>query len=429
MAALIRALPLLLLAGSAGAQELLDRVVAVVDDDIVTARELEQRARIIEQQLQQARTAPPPRAELLAQVLDYMVAARLQLREAERRGLELPAAEVDRHLAELAARNQLSPAAFRREVERGGIRYRNFRAYIREQLLTQRLQQFESRRLVQVTEADIDHFLRLHEGRLHQDVRYRLRHLLVAVPRQSGPEGVARARRRAEALRARALAGEPFAGLAVAESDGRNALAGGDLGWRTAADLPAVAAGEVPGLEPGGTTAVLRSPSGFHLFHLEAREGGGAQVTVRQVRARHILLRPNALIDDDEARARLGVLRERVGTGEAFAALARSHSDDTASAVNGGDLGWRSPGELDPTFEEQLDRLAPGAVSAPFRTRFGWHLAQAVERREIDGTAQTLRQRALNHLAQGRAGEALELWLRRLRENAYIRILLDGADA
>ncbi len=428
MAALIRALPLLLAAGGASAQELLDRVVAVVDDDIVTARELEQRARIIEKQLRQARTAPPPRDELLAQVLDYMVAGRLQLGQAERRGLELPAAEVDRHLAELAARNRLSPEAFRREVERGGIRYRSFRAYIREQLLTQRLQQLESRRLVQVTEADIDHFLRLHGDRLHEDVRYRLRHLLVAVPRQSGPRGVERARARAEALRARALAGEPFAGLAVAESDGRNALSGGDLGWRTAAELPAVAAEEVPALEVGGTTGALRSSSGFHLFHLDAREGG-ARVTVRQTRARHILLRPNAMIDDDEARARLAALRERVAAGEAFADLARSHSDDTASAVDGGDLGWRSPGELDPAFEEQLGRLAPGAVGAPFRTRFGWHLAQVEERREVDETAQTLRQRALNHLARGRAGEAIELWLRRLRENAYIRILLHGADA
>ena len=429
MAALIRALPLLLLAGSAGAQELLDRVVAVVDDDIVTARELEQRARIIEQQLSQARTAPPPRAELLAQVLDYMVAGRLQLRQAERRGLELPAAAVDRHLAELAARNRMSPQAFRREVERGGIRYRSFRGYIREQLLTQRLQQLESRRLVQVTEADIDHFLRLHEGLLHQDVRYRLRHILVEVPRQSGPQGVARARGRAERLRARALAGEPFAGLAVAESDGRNALSGGDLGWRTAAELPAVAAEAVPALAAGGTTAVLRSPSGFHLFHVDALEGG-AQVTVRQTRARHILLRPNALIDDAEARARLDALRARVEAGESFADLARSHSDDTASAVDGGDLGWRSPGELEPAFEEQLERLAPDAVSAPFRTRFGWHLAQVAARRDVDETAQTLRQRALNHLARGRAGEAIELWLRRLRENAYIRILLHGgADA
>ena len=150
---------------------------------------------------------------------------------------------------------------------------------------------------------------------------------------------------------------------------------------------------------------------------------------MRQTRARHILLRPNALIDDDEARARLDALRARVEAGEPFADLARSHSDDTASAVDGGDLGWRSPGELEPAFEEQLERLAPDAVSAPFRTRFGWHLAQVAARRDVDETAQTLRQRALNHLARGRAGEAIELWLRRLRENAYIRILLHGADA
>lgn len=429
MVALIRgaALAAMLAAGAATA-ELLDRGVVVVNDDIITEAELEQRLRIIAKQIEQAGTAVPPRRQLQAQVLEYMVVSRLQEQIARRRGVTVPVDMVRQEMLQLAQRNKMTPQQFEREVERSGIRYQAFVRYFYEQMLTQRLQQVESRRLVRVTEEEVDNFLRLQGELLRTGVRYRIGHILIALPSRAGAADVTQARQKAVALRSRIEAGERFASLAVAESDGRNALKGGDLGWRSAAELPEIAAEAITGMEAGEVTAPLRSPSGFHLFQLAAKEDG-EQIMVRQTRPRHILIRTHAMMDATEAQARLRTLKRRAEAGEPFEELARAHSDDTASAVDGGDLGWRSPGELDPYFEERMERLPAQGVSEPFETRFGWHIVQVLERREVDETEQTRRQRALNHLAQSRVNEAIEIWLRQLLEDAYVHYLVDFQDA
>ena len=428
MAALRRLLCALALAVPAGAAaQLLDRVVVVIGDEIITQSEFEQRARIVVQQLRRAQIPLPDEDEFLRQVLDAMVVGRLQLQYAQERGIGLDEGEVERQTEQLAQSNGLSVAEFERQVERSGIRYADFRSYLRERALVDQLQYIVSRQRVQVSDAEIESFLRLGEDLLERDARYRVRHILVAVPSQSAAGEIDAARARAERIRAQAAEGEPFAALAVRYSDGQNALEGGDLGWKTSAELPALAAGEIVQLEAGQSTGVIRSSSGFHLFQLEAKEGGG-EVRVQQTRARHILLRPHALVGDEEARTQLSLLRDRAAGGETFDALARAHSDDTASAVDGGDLGGRSPGELDPVVENQMSRLKPGQVSAPFQTRFGWHIVMVDDRREVDSTEQTLRQRAINHIANSRVGDTMELWLRQLREQAYIQYLLPGAD-
>ena len=429
MVALIRgaALAAMLAAGAATA-ELLDRGVVVVNDDIITEAELEQRLRIIAKQIEQAGTAVPPRRQLQAQVLEYMVVSRLQEQIARRRGVTVPVDMVRQEMLQLAQRNKMTPQQFEREVERSGIRYQAFVRYFYEQMLTQRLQQVESRRLVRVTEEEVDNFLRLQGELLRTGVRYRIGHILIALPSRAGAADVTQARQKAVALRSRIEAGERFASLAVAESDGRNALKGGDLGWRSAAELPEIAAEAITGMEAGEVTAPLRSPSGFHLFQLAAKEDG-EQIMVRQTRPRHILIRTHAMMDATEAQARLRTLKRRAEAGEPFEELARAHSDDTASAVDGGDLGWRSPGELDPYFEERMERLPAQGISEPFETRFGWHIVQVLERREVDETEQTRRQRALNHLAQSRVNEAIEIWLRQLLEDSYVHYLVDFQDA
>lgn len=429
MVALIRGAALAaMLAAGAAAAELLDRGVVVVNDDIITEAELEQRLRIIAKQIEQAGTAVPPRRQLQAQVLEYMVVSRLQEQIARRRGVTVPVDMVRQEMLQLAQRNKMTPQQFEREVERSGIRYQAFVRYFYEQMLTQRLQQVESRRLVRVTEEEVDNFLRLQGELLRTGVRYRIGHILVALPSRAGAADVTQARQKAVALRGRIEAGERFASLAVAESDGRNALKGGDLGWRSAAELPEIAAEAITGMKAGEVTAPLRSPSGFHLFQLAAKEDG-EQIMVRQTRPRHILIRTHAMMDATEAQARLRTLKRRAEAGEPFEELARAHSDDTASAVDGGDLGWRSPGELDPYFEERMERLPAQGISEPFETRFGWHIVQVLERREVDETEQTRRQRALNHLAQSRVNEAIEIWLRQLLEDAYVHYLIDFQDA
>ena len=423
MVPLIRcAVFILALGGGAAAAQLLDRVVAVVEDDIITQAELQERVEIVAKQIQQGGTPLPPRDQLIAQVLEYMVIARLQLQLAKKRGLSLPPDAVPNELKSLAERNGMDPQAFQIQVERAGIRFSSFYNYLHEQMLTQHLQQLESRRLVYVTEDEIDNFLRLHADRLQTDTRYELAHILIAVPGQTGPAELGRLRDKAQRLAERVRGGERFASLALTESDGRNALDGGNIGWRSASELPGFSADAIAKLNPGQVTDPLRSPSGFHLFYLTDREGGG-QIMVNQTNARHILIRTSAIVDDNEARAQLNTLKDRIEGGDRFENLARSHSDDIASAADGGSLGWTSPGTLDPYFEAQMNRLEINGISEPFRTSFGWHIVQVVERRRVDETRSALRTRALNHLARSRVNDEIEIWLRRLLNNSYIRYL------
>ncbi|HHQ41118.1 MAG TPA: molecular chaperone SurA, partial [Chromatiales bacterium] len=223
---------------------------------------------------------------------------------------------------------------------------------------------------------------------------------------------------------ARARAGEDFAALAVAHSDGQKALEGGDLGWRKADELPSIFADVVPRMEPGEVSGVIRSPSGFHIVKLLEVRGDEPHV-VEQVRLRQILLRPGELLSEEEARLRLEQLRERVLAGEPFEALARAHSEDAASAARGGDMGWLAPAELPPQVAEAIRGLGPGEVSRPFRTPAGWHLVQLVERRRSDDTEAYRRARARKLLRQRKVEERLQLWLRRLRDEAYVELRLD----
>ena len=408
-------------AGSAAA-ELLDRVVAVVEEDIITQGELQERVEIVAKQIEQSGTPLPPRDQLIAQVLEYMVIARLQLQLAAKREISLPPEAVANELRSLAQRNGMDVRQFRDQVERAGIRFSSFYNYLHEQMLTQHLQQMESRRLVRVTEDEIDNFIRLHADRLQTDTRYRLAHILIAVPRQPNPTEIGRLRGKAQRLAERVRGGERFASLALTESDGRNALNGGDIGWRSAAELPSFAADAIGKLETGQVTDPLRSPSGFHLFYVADLEGG-EQIMVNQTRSRHILIRTSAIVDDHEARAQLDTLKDRIEGGDQFEELARSHSDDIASAADGGSLGWTSSGMLDPYFEEQMNRLEINGISEPFRTSFGWHIVQVLERRRVDETKSALRTRALNQLARSRVNDEIEIWLRRLLNNSYVRYM------
>ncbi len=423
MVTLIRctAVVLALSAGAATA-ELLDQVVVVVEEDIITQSELEERVRIIGKQIQQGGMPMPPQSQLMAQVLEYMVVARLQIQFAEKRGISLPPDAVLKEIQTMASRNGMDPRQFQRQIEREGIRFESFYSYLYEQLLTQHVQQIESRRLVRVTEDEINNFLRLHADRLQTDNRYRLNHILVTASRQMTLEEQMQIQAKVQALAGRVRGGEGFSSLALTESDGRNALSGGDLGWRVEAELPSFAADAIVKLEIGEVTDPLRSPSGFHLFYLADKEGG-EQVMVNQTRSRHILIRTNALVDNREALAQLDTLKDRIEGGDHFEDLARSRSDDIASAADGGNLGWTSPGMLDPYFEEQMNRLEINEISEPFQTSFGWHIVQVLERRRVDETESTLRTRALNHLARSRVNDEIEIWLRRMLNNSYVRYM------
>jgi peptidyl-prolyl cis-trans isomerase SurA len=304
-------------------------------------------------------------------------------------------------------------------VEAGGMDFGAFREDTRNQIKLARLRQAEVVNRISVTEQEIDNFLEGQAGALAQRSDVYLRHILIATPEGASPDVVERAEAKATDLVAQLRGGADFAESALIHSDGRQALEGGDLGWLAMSEVPSLAQEAAVSLGRGEVSDPIRSASGYHIFMVEDYKGGDRQL-ITQTHARHILIKTNEVVSDADARTRLEQLRFRLVGGEDFAALARSHSDDTGSAIKGGDLGWVNPGDTVARFEEQMNELAAGEISAPFQSPFGWHLLQVLERREFDNTETMLRSKAQEALRERKADEATELWLRRLRDEAYV---------
>lgn len=427
-AALLLAVALPLPGHAAARVTELNRIVAVVDDNVITTRELDGRMATILTRLRESRTPLPSDEVLQRQVLERMVVERIQLDRARRAGIEVDDELLNRTVASIARDNQLTIEQFRTVLEKDGIEFARFREEIRNEMLITRLRQREVDNRIKVSPQEVDEFLAKRAETVEQNAEYHLSHLLVALPDAASPAQVQAARAEAEALLARLRAGADFRALAVARSDGPQALEGGDLGWRKGAELPTLFADVVPGLDEGGVSGLIRSPSGFHIVKLNARRGEPVH-EIEQTHARHILIRTNELVSDFDARERLLKLHDRIGGGEDFATLARIHSEDTGSAVKGGDLGWANPGTFVPAFEEAIGKLQPGRTSEPFKSVFGWHVVQVLERRRHDDTAEYLRNQAHNLLRQRKIQEEEQAWIRRLRDEAFVELRLDDGES
>ncbi|MGQ9660171.1 MAG: peptidylprolyl isomerase [Thermochromatium sp.] len=402
----------------------LDAIVAVVNDDVVVRSELEREIALVIPQLNQRGTPLPPPEQLRKQVLDRLILKHLQQQRAKELGLKVDEATLEEALQGIASRNGLSLDELKETLEAGGIRFEDFREDTRAQILISRLQQQEVVRKIRVSEPEIDRFLAREAGRLIEREQVRLQHILIALPDNPTPEQVKRAEDKAKALVARLRAGEDFAAVAVRESDGRNALEGGDLGWFEMGAVPSLVSDLVYTMAEGEISEPLRSPSGFHIIRLSGIKAA-APKDVTQTRVRHILIRTNEIVSDADARQRLLQLRERLLNGEDFSTLAQANSDDTGSALKGGELGWVDPGDLAPEFETQMNALAVGEISEPFKTPFGWHLIKVEERRQQSAGEDMLRLKAREALQRRKAEEATEEWLRQLRDEAYVEIRLD----
>jgi peptidyl-prolyl cis-trans isomerase SurA len=414
----------LLLSANTPLAETLNRVVAVVNDDVILESELSSRETMIVEQLRQQQAQLPSRSSLRKQVLDRLVLENLQLQLAERSGIRVDDETLNSNLRNLAKQNGMTLTEFREVLEKDGFDYAAFREEFRDQIIMNRVRQEMVDKRVQVTEQEVDQLLASAASFNDQDREYRLAHILVSVPEAASPEQVQAARKRAEDILARLRAGADFEQTAIAESDGQQALSGGDLGWRRTGQLPSFFTDVVGQLERGQVSELIRSPSGFHIVKIMDIRGEERHL-IKQTHARHILLRPDALVSDAEAENRLRQLRERIEHGEDFATLARSHSQDPGSASEGGDLGWVTPGEMVPEFEQAMDQLANGQISEPVQSRFGWHLIQVLERREHDDTAEYRRNRARESIRQRKTDEELEIWLRRLRDESYVEYIVD----
>ncbi|MBK5964624.1 molecular chaperone SurA [Thiocystis minor] len=408
-----------------GAEEL-DAIVAVVNDDVVVRSELSREVSLVLPQLRQQGTAEPPRAQLEKQVLDRLILKRLQRQRAKELGIEVDEATLNEALTNIAGRNNLSLEELQTTLEAGGIRFADFREDTRTQILTSRLQSQEVVNKITITDQEIDRFLAKESSRLIEREQVRLQHILVALPENPTPEQVKTAEAKANRLVAQLRQGADFGEMAVRESDGRNALEGGDLGWFEMGAVPVLIGDLAISMAEGEISNPLSNSSGFHIIKMREIKGAAAQ-NVTQTKARHILIRTNEIVSDDDAKRRLAQLRERILGGEDFATLARAHSDDTGSALKGGDLGWVNPGDTVPEFEEAMTALAIGTTSEPFKSSFGWHLVQVQERRSQDASIDILRVKAREALQRRKAEEATEEWLRRLRDEAYVEIRLDQA--
>ena len=408
----------LLLVARPGASAELDRVAAVVNGDAILVSEVERRFHHLVFDLRQSAARLPGRDALVRRSLDELILERLQLGIAEELGLRVSEDRVDRTIETIARRHDATVDDLRRSMEAGGIPFSDFRDRIRNDLLVEGVRRQEVLNRIRVSDEEVARYLALPHQAPAQGDEYLVGHILIS---RGNDDAAARAT--AEEVLRRLRAGGSFAALARRHSSGGRAREGGTLGWLPAANLPSLFADLIPALAPGDTSDVIESSNGFHIVRLlDSRRAG--QVMVRQTHAAHILVTLKPLVSDEDARQRLERLRGRIVQGEDFGELARFHSDDTASAVRGGDLGWLNPGDTTPDFEAVMDGLSEGELSRPFKTSWGWHILRVIARRDHDNTEEVRRAQARNAIFQRKANEELVAWLGELRDNAFVRIRL-----
>jgi len=405
-------------------EALLDRVVAVVNDEAITQFEVAEQRRSVLMQMREAKVSPPSPDVLDRQVLERLITERALLQFAKETGVRVDDTAVERTVQRIAQENKLSPDEFRKVLERENIPYAKYREDIRREITLQRLREREVESRVAASDAEVDQFLATSAAREGGDVEYLLSHILVSVPEQSSPEQVAARQQRAVTALQQVKTGGDFAQVAASFSDAQDALTGGNLGWRSAARLPTVFVEVVRGLDKGGVSNVLRSPAGFHIVRLVDVRDRNTPTIVDQTRVRHILIRVSETVADADARVRIDRVKDRLDSGAKFEDIARVNSED-GSAAKGGELGWVNPGDTVPEFEQAMNRLALGETSGPVRTQFGWHLIRVEERRQQDVTKDRQREQARTAIRQRKADEQFQEFVRQTRDRAYVEYKAD----
>lgn len=403
---------------------LVDRVVAVVNDEVITRYELNQQKRAILMQLQRQGVTPPADADLDAQVLERFINERVQLQHAKEVNVGAPEETVNAALQNVAAQNKVSMTQFAQMLRNDGLTIEQFRDELKTQIILDRVRDREVDSRVVVTDAEIDAYLATSKLQGALQSEYQLAHVLVLVPEQATPEQVNARRARAEEALKQINAGTAFAQVAAAFSDTNDAAQGGALGWRKADRLPTIYADAAEKLPVGGTSGVLRSANGFHILRVLDKKSGQVEKTVvEQNKVRHILVRVNELVGEAEAKAKIDRLKDRIAGGGKFEEVAKLNSEDS-SAPRGGELGWLSPGETVGEFEAAMKAAAPKTVVGPIRTQFGFHLIEVMERRNQDVTTERTRLAARAAIRERKSDEAYQSWLREVRDRATIEIKL-----
>lgn len=412
-----------LLSGTAAQAEVrpLDRVAAIVDNDVVMYSQLRQRLHEVQQSIAKRGSGLPPEDVLRQQVLERLVVENIQLQIGERSGIRISDEELSQAMATIAQRNGLSLEEFQQALTQDGLSFADARDQVRREMIISRVRQRRVAERVQVSEQEVKNFLASDLGKMQLSEEYRLANILIPVPDSASPADLQEAGNQATDIYQQLQRGADFAQLAITRSASETALEGGEMGWRKAAQLPPPFDSMIGALQAGEVTEPVRTPGGFIILKLLEKRGGGAQLR-DEVHVRHILIKPSEIRSEAEARQLTERLYQRISAGEDFATLAKSFSEDPGSALNGGDLNWIDPNSLVPEFREVMAHSANGELSRPFKTPYGWHILQVLDRRATDSSEQFREQQALNLLHNRKYDEELQTWLRQIRDEAYVEI-------
>ena len=403
----------------------LDRVVAVVNDDVILKSELDARTTDVEKQVLARNTPLPPLDVLQKQVLDQMILTRIELQQAAGRGITVSDDNLNQALSRIASNAGVTLDQLPDDLKKQGIDYAVFRQDLRDQIVVQNLQQQVLSDQLHITQQELDDQMRADQSGGDSDTAYHLSQILVALPLNPTPEQVAAGHKKADEIYQKLKGGADFAATAVAYSDDQQALKGGDFGWRKGSELPTIFANVVPQMKAGDFSTPIQSVSGFHIVKLDEVKQGAGGATITQTHARHILIRSGALLTEAQAKAKIQAIYQQLKGGADFAKLAEENSADPGSAKQGGDLGWLDPGATVPEFDATMNKLQPGDISEPFQTQFGWHIVQVLGRRQAQQTDESRRNLAYQAIYNRKSEDVIQHWLSELKDSAFIEYHLD----
>jgi len=401
----------------------MDRIVAIVDQVVITEKELADRIKSVSAQLEKQGTELPPPAILEKQILERMITDRLQLQFASQTGLRVDDNQLDKTIERIAGQNKMDIPAFKKALQEDGIQYRKFREDIRNEITLARLREREVDNRINITESEIDSFISMQSASNSTD-EFEISHILIRAAEDTTPEDLKKLRAKADDALSQLQAGKDFAKISASFSDAPNALEGGSLGWKNGSQIPALFLEALKPLKTGEASQVLRSPNGFHILKVTNRRGGSSPLVVGQTHVRHILIKFSEVVSEKDAMTRMLDIKERLDNGGKFEDLARQYSDD-GSAKSGGDLSWVNPGDTVPEFEKTMNALAPGEISNIIKTQFGLHVMQVIERRNQDMSKEAARIKARQEIRARKSDEAFQDWVRELRDRAFVELRLE----
>jgi peptidyl-prolyl cis-trans isomerase SurA len=402
----------------------IDRIVAIVDQTVVTEQELESRIRTVTAQLQKQGTELPAENILRKQILERLISDTLQLQYAAQSGLKVDDSQLDKTIERIAEQNQLTLTEFADALAKDGVSMGKFRGDIRNEITIARLREREVDSRINVSESEIDNFLTTQASSNENQDEYEIAHILIRTPEEGATEDVQKAKAKVDEVIKALQAGTNFAKVSASFSDAPNALEGGSLGWKSSTQMPALFLDALKNMQVGTVSEVLRSPNGFHILKLISKRGGSSPLVIEQTHARHILIKLSEVTSENEGKKKIDLIKERLDNGEKFEVLARQFSED-GSASNGGDLGWVNPGDTVPLFEKAMNELKDGQISSTVRTPFGWHVIQVLERRKQDMSKEAARLKARQEIRKRKSEEAYQDWVRELRDRAFVELRLE----